>query len=36
MPSFESIHKNKKLAYLDGLLCGLFVAWLVRKIFKDR
>jgi hypothetical protein len=33
--SFEHIHKNKKLAFADGLLCGLCVAWIVRIFYKE-
>lgn len=33
--SFENLHKNKKFAFADGLLCGLFVAWIVRIIYKE-
>jgi hypothetical protein len=33
--SFENIHKNKKLAFADGLLCGLCVAWIVRIFYKE-
>lgn len=33
MPNFENIHKNKKLAFLDGLLCGLVIVW-IASLFK--
>lgn len=26
MPSFENIHKNKKWAFIDGILCGVVIA----------
>lgn len=35
MPNFETIHKNKKCAFLDGLLCGLVIAWIIRMYYKD-
>lgn len=33
--SFENIHKNKKWAFLDGLLCGLVSAGFAFYIWKD-
>lgn len=33
--NFEDIHKNKKFAFADGLLCGLVVAWIVRIFYKE-
>jgi hypothetical protein len=36
LKKFEFIHRTKALAYLDGLLCGVFLGWLVRKILDAR
>jgi hypothetical protein len=30
--SFERLHRNHKLAFIDGLLCGVFVAWTINKL----
>lgn len=34
MFDFETLHPNKKLAYLDGLVCGLLIAHAVRWFRK--
>jgi hypothetical protein len=34
MPSFENIHKNHKWAFVDGLLCGIVLAW-IGKLWYD-
>lgn len=33
--SFENLHRNHKLAYLDGLLCGLVIAYYGSKIYQQ-
>lgn len=33
--SFENIHRNKKWAFLDGLLCGVASAGFAFYIWKD-
>lgn len=35
MFDFETIHKNHKLAYLDGLLCGVAITAIGMQIYKD-
>jgi hypothetical protein len=35
MINFENIHKNHKLAYLDGLLCGVALTIIVNGFVKD-
>lgn len=35
MFKFENLHRNHKLAYLDGLLSGLVVAYLASACWKD-
>jgi hypothetical protein len=32
--NFEDIHKNKKLAFLDGALCGLVAAYIWHMFTK--
>lgn len=34
MPSFENIHKNHKWAFVDGMLCGIVLAW-IGKLWYD-
>ena len=33
MFDFEKIHKNKKYAFLDGLLCGLLI-WFYTSLIR--
>lgn len=33
--SFENVHKNKKLAFLDGLLTGIVSTIVVGSIIRD-
>ena len=33
--NFENVHKNKKLAFLDGLLCGIVTAFMANEFWKD-
>jgi len=35
MFSFENIHRNKKLAFTDGFLCGLVIAFIANGFRKD-
>ena len=35
MPNFENLHPNHKLAYLDGVLCGVVVTLIGVAIYKD-
>jgi capsular polysaccharide biosynthesis protein len=35
MFSFENIHKNKTLAFVDGLLCGITIAYFATAIYKE-
>jgi hypothetical protein len=35
MFTFENLHKTKKLAYLDGLLCGVALTIIVNGIVKE-
>ena len=34
LEAFENLHPNHKLAYLDGLLCGLGAAYLGYKTYN--
>ena len=33
--SFENLHRNHKLAYLDGLLCGIGFTLIGVMLYKD-
>ena len=35
MFNFETLHKNHKYAFLDGLLCGMMLAWMANSFYKD-
>lgn len=35
MFSFDNLHRNKKLAFVDGLLCGVGIALFGYVIYKD-
>lgn len=35
MFDFEKLHKNHKLAFLDGMLCGIAVAVMARQFYND-
>lgn len=32
MFDFEKLHKNHKWAFVDGLLCGLAIAWYIKTV----
>lgn len=34
-PKFNDLHKNKKHAFIDGLLSGMLLVWLVRNYRED-
>lgn len=33
--NFENLHKNKTLAFVDGLLCGVVLAGIGATIYKS-
>lgn len=35
MFNFENLHKNKKLAFLDGLLCGVVITGIGMAIYQQ-
>jgi hypothetical protein len=35
MFDFEKLHRNQKLAYLDGVLCGVVGCVIITAIYKD-
>jgi hypothetical protein len=35
MFNFETLHKNHKMAFLDGFLCGVGTAYIAYTLYKD-